>query len=108
MHRHGEAAEIILAAQKLKQGHHKKVLGALYETAHDNVYVGFARLMDITGFDRALVRRTVRLLARRGLAEYSNGLFHDDGTVAGSGYAITIRGIDVWEILEEGPNNARD
>ena len=38
------------------------------------------------------VRRSVRALARKGLAEYLRGLFDEDGMVAGSGYCATKEG----------------
>lgn len=38
------------------------------------------------------VRRIVRQLARKGLAEYHRGLFTDDGYFGGSGYCISARG----------------
>ena len=39
------------------------------------------------------VRRIVRQLARKGLAELYRGLFTDDGMLCGSGYCITPAGI---------------
>ena len=44
-----------------------------------------------TGLDMAQVRRSVRSLARKGLAEYQRGLMNEDG-VAGSGYCATEKG----------------
>ena len=38
------------------------------------------------------VRRSVRSLARKGLAEYTRGLFNENGEVAGSGYCATREG----------------
>lgn len=38
------------------------------------------------------VRRIVRQLARKGLAEFYRGLFDDDGRLCGSGYCITKAG----------------
>ncbi len=45
-----------------------------------------------TGLDIPQVRRSVRSLARKGLAEYVRGLFDGDGQVAGSGYCATKAG----------------
>jgi hypothetical protein len=42
--------------------------------------------------DPAKVRRHVRACARKGWAEFSRGLFTEDGELAGSGYAITFAG----------------
>ena len=39
------------------------------------------------------VRRIVRQLARKGLAEYHRGLFTDDGMICGSGYCVTRAGL---------------
>ena len=41
------------------------------------------------------VRRIVRQLARKGLAEFYRGLFNDDGMLCGSGYCITNIGKSV-------------
>lgn len=38
------------------------------------------------------VRRIVRQLARKGMAEFYRGLFDDDGRLCGSGYCITPAG----------------
>jgi hypothetical protein len=38
------------------------------------------------------VRRIVRQLARKGLAEFYRGLFDDEGRLCGSGYCITDAG----------------
>jgi len=46
------------------------------------------------------VRRSVRALARKGLAKYHRGLFDEDGKVAGSGYCASEEGtqfIEKWE-----------
>ncbi len=47
------------------------------------------------------VRRIVRQLARKGLAEYYRGLFDDDGEMRGSGYCITRAGLAT---LKENPD----
>jgi hypothetical protein len=38
------------------------------------------------------VRRTVRALARKGMAQYMRGLMTEDGEVAGAGYVCTADG----------------
>lgn len=45
-----------------------------------------------TELDIKQVRRCVRSLARKGLAQYERGLFDEDGRVAGSGYCCTAEG----------------
>lgn len=52
----------------------------------------FMPIISVTGLDRQVVRRCVRALARRGLAEFHSPLWTDDGQPAGAGYCITIRG----------------
>lgn len=56
-------------------------------------YVNFAYLSAETGLDRKVVRRSVRALARKGLADYQRGLYTDDGEMAGAGYAATEAGV---------------
>ena len=51
-----------------------------------------------SGLEKRLVRRTVRALARKGLAQYERGLFNEDGETAGSGYSLTKEG---YERLKE-------
>ncbi len=52
----------------------------------------FAPIEQITGYDRRTVKRHVRALARKGLAEYFRGLCTEDGEFAGAGYCITKAG----------------
>lgn len=53
----------------------------------------FAPIERITGYDRRTVKRHVRALARKGLAEYFRGLCTEEGDFAGAGYCITTSGI---------------
>lgn len=46
----------------------------------------------IHGVEPILVRRTVRSLARKGLASFHKGLWTDDGEPAGAGYTLTPQG----------------
>jgi predicted transcriptional regulator len=55
-------------------------------------YLSFKSIAKRSGLDIKHVRRTVRSLARKGLAEYGRGLWTEDGQVAGSGYCITDAG----------------
>ena len=64
----------------------------------------FAPIMCGTELDRPTVRRCVRALARKGLAEYFRGLWTDDGRPAGAGYCITAAGITYLE----GEENEKD
>lgn len=76
----------------------------LYLVDHTEVlgfYTSFGPIQRNTGHSRAEVRRACRLLARRGLAEYSSALWTDDGQLAGAGYAITAAGCAAMTELVE-------
>ena len=70
-----------------------KALRALHES-YDSDYdcMSFKAIAARSGLPLAQVRRTVRALARKGLAQYERGLFNEDGEVYGSGYSCTIIG----------------
>lgn len=55
-------------------------------------YLAFKSIARRSGLDPSHVRRSVRALARKGLAEYGKGLWTDDGELAGSGYRCTDAG----------------
>lgn len=57
-------------------------------------HFSFAGLGAETGLDRTQVKRAVRRLARMGFAKMRRGLWTEDGTPAGSGYACTKKGHD--------------
>lgn len=69
-----------------------KILVALSESGGE-WYLNFAGIHRRSGVDKILIRRTVRRLARQGLAEYGKGLWTDEGEPAGSGYRITADGL---------------
>ena len=73
---------------------HQKCLRALDEATEPNGLrcCHFIVLQLATKYDRKTVRRYVRALARKGLAEYFRGLWDDDGCPAGAGYCITYEG----------------
>jgi hypothetical protein len=55
----------------------------------------FKEVQDFAGIPPTAARRTVRALARKGLAEYAKGFMDDDGRVwGGSGYSITKEGYE--------------
>jgi hypothetical protein len=68
----------------------------------DYTYAGFQPIMARTGLCRAEVRRSVRALARRGLAEFGKGLWTEDGYPAGSGYRPTAAGRAIAEPPADG------
>lgn len=56
------------------------------------ICTSFRPIMYHTELDHKTVRRNVRALARKGLAEYFRGLWTEDGKMVGAGYCITRRG----------------
>lgn len=76
---------------------HKAVLSELADLTLPNgeMCVGFAPLIEGLRMERREVRRIVRHLARRGLAEYWRGLSTDAGELAGAGYCITYPGLSL-------------
>jgi len=63
----------------------------------------FKPIQNHTGYDRRTVKRNVRALARKGLAEYFRGLTTEDGDFAGAGYCITKMGQAVLSGFEPEP-----
>lgn len=63
----------------------------------DGDYLNFEGVARRSGLDPKHVRRTVRALARKGLAEYGKGLWNDDGEPAGAGYRCTVAGFEAAE-----------
>lgn len=105
MHRMGAGAEAILQAQKLKNKLHIQVLLTLSD--YPNAYPTFTMIAEQINLPRRQVRRIIRLLARKGLAEHCVGLFNSYGEIAGSGYDITIIGKAVAGILEDENDRSR-
>lgn len=73
---------------------HRKCLQSLADLTSPNgeMCVPFAPVERETGYDRRTVRRHIRALARKGLAEYFKGLCTESGDFAGAGYCITKAG----------------
>lgn len=73
---------------------HAAILAELYHLTRPNgeMCVGFNPIVKRLEMQRSDVRRIVRHLARKGLAEYWRGLWSDDGQVAGAGYCVTEAG----------------
>ena len=77
----------------------RKALEALADAGGpEGGYLGFAGVASRSGLDPKVVRRTVRALARKGLAAYGKGLWNDDGEPAGSGYCATDRGLEIAQL----------
>ena len=70
----------------------------LYNSDQDCTY--FRYVAKDTGLEEKQVKRAVRSLARKGLAEYVRGLFDEDGFVAGSGYRATELGRKLGDELK--------
>lgn len=78
--------------------------------ADDEMAFGFDTIGSDTGLSRKQVRAACRALAARGLARYYRGLMTEDGEAAGSGYGVTIAGVQFhWSRrsgeTEPGPAN---
>lgn len=101
---HGSAATIIRGARLLTNPQYKvlKALVSHKDSFTGWSYVDFRTLSKQTKMPRKAVRVTCRALTRKGLAEYRNGLFNEDGQVAGAGYAATTEGRVVCEVKADG------
>ncbi len=78
----------------------QKCLDALFEARTtsewgDDGYYSFWTISEICKLPVDEVRRKVRALKRKGLAEFSAGLSDWDGNFAGSGYRLTGAGRDL-------------
>lgn len=72
-----------------------KCLNAMKKVLEDcdrNRYIPFAPIMKLSNLSRKDVRRNIRALARKGFAEYGNGLCDEDGGFRGAGYKVTEKG----------------
>mgnify|MGYP001603044916 CR=1 FL=1 len=67
-----------------------EMLVTIYGNESDCMYMTY--IAKELKLDYSQVRRAVRSLARKGLAEYLRGLQDDEGLVAGSGYRATEKG----------------
>lgn len=80
----------------------REALSALCTAGGDYPFMGFKSIAASCSLPPGLVRRTVRALARKGLAEYRRGLWTDEGTPAGSGYCATDAGRHLyWNEIAE-------
>ncbi|MFC5423014.1 hypothetical protein ACFPOB_26040 [Bosea eneae] len=70
----------------------RKALAALCEVEGDFAFMSFASIARRSGLHAGDVRRSVRALARKGMAQFGKGLWCDDGRPAGSGYCATESG----------------
>ena len=70
-------------------------LASIFENEGNCTY--FRVIAEYTKLTEKQVKRSVRSLARKGLAKYERGLFDDDGFTAGSGYRATEEGNNLIE-----------
>ncbi len=86
---------------------HQKCLEALDDLTQPNgeFCSPFAPIERATGYDRRTVRRYIRALARKGLAEYFRALCTEVGEFAGAGYCITKVGRSVLSNSEHPPES---
>ena len=77
----------------------QKCLEALADltSPYGELCVPFAPVERATGYERKIVRRYIRALARKGLAEYHRALCNEDGEFCGAGYCITKEGQAILE-----------
>lgn len=78
-----------------------EVLSDHYNSEGNCLY--FKTIASLSGIEPKKVRRVVRSLARKGLAEFTRGLFDDEGNVAGSGYCCTPAGKTLFEAIDAAP-----
>ena len=80
----------------------KKVLEVLFGSTrtHGEYCIGFDYIEGDTNLSRKEVKKVVHSLRDKGFAEFYRGLLDDDGQVAGSGYCISVKGVELAEKLE--------
>ncbi len=72
-----------------------RVLKALDDSGwSDPTYWTIAQVAEASDIPWEYCRVALRSLTNQGLAQYSRGLFNEDGEVWGSGYSITRLGIE--------------
>jgi hypothetical protein len=85
---------------RLTENHRRAIVGLdLAAPCHD-WFVPFKSIASNGNLAPWLVRKSVRHIARKGLAEYASGLMNDDGELRGAGYRLTNAG---WLIANEQP-----
>lgn len=67
-------------------------MAAWMDLSVDFAVLNFSVVARLSGLQQSLVRRTVRALARKGMLEFVNCCWDDDGEMRGAGYQPTDRG----------------
>lgn len=78
---------------------HVTVLHYYAQSRGDFSFRNFKDVQHGTGLSETNVRRISRYLCRKGYLKYGKGLWCEDGTPAGAGYAITSMGHALAELL---------
>ena len=83
--------------------HERRALEALAGVYHsEGNYLNWHGVCSRCNLNPRQAKRAVRRLARKGLAEYGNGLWCPyEGTPAGSGYRCTESGYRAFEVLTQ-------
>ena len=85
-----------MMAEKIKTNEkERKCLKSLVEVSEEGWCKFFSTIAEDTGLTKKEVRRAVRSLSRKGLAQYTRGLLAEDDSPGyfGSGYGATRAGI---------------
>lgn len=82
---------------KLSENQRKALIGM--DAPADMPIFNFRQIAERSGLERHLVRRTVRALARKGLAEYWRAGFNEDDGLLSAGYGLTEKGREVLGAL---------
>jgi hypothetical protein len=86
------------AKVRLTESHRKAIIGLALAAPCRDWFAPFKSIASNGNLAPHLVRRSVRHIARKGLAEYAKGLTNDDGELRGAGYRLTDAG---WLIANE-------
>lgn len=78
----------------------ERVLSTMAAVDNDFGYLSFRHISERSGVPLAEARAIVRGLASEGLAEFARGLFTEDGEPYGSGYALTVSGLEIAGAIE--------
>jgi len=87
-------------------GFERQALSALWDAYASDIdfcYLTFKGIYERSGLPLNRVRRAVRGLARKRLAEFGKGLSTEDGDFFGSGYRLTEEGAAVFRDLVADP-----
>ena len=82
----------------------RTALSAWKDVYFDCSVLNFDLVSRKSGLPRNLVRRTVRSLARKGITEFAQTCWTEDGEIAGAGYMLTKQGREIMrQYINEQP-----